>query len=235
MMMNPKRSPPTAIIDNLNYIENPFKQKSFTADKYTTNKISGANTDLEFALKFLYSDNGSTATFNSYRRELERILQWSWNIEKTSVLNLKREQIEDFIRFCFNPPKAWIGLKNVARFKNENGERTPNNEWRPFVITLTKIEHSKNKKADTSQYCPSQAAIKGIFTALSSFYEYLIQENLVESNPVALIKQKSKFIRKDQLKPIVRRISKLQWDYVLETAELMAVESPEEHEPPYSL
>ncbi|MFK5914774.1 MAG: hypothetical protein QM484_10380, partial [Woeseiaceae bacterium] len=155
--MNPKHSPPTAIIDNLNYIENPFKQKFFTADKFTTNKISGADIDLEYALKFLYSYNGSTATFNSYRRELERILQWSWNIEKTSVLNLKREHIEDFIRFCFNPPKAWIGLKNVARFKNTNGERTPNNEWRPFVITLTKIEHGKNKKADPSQYCPSQA------------------------------------------------------------------------------
>jgi len=228
--MNPKRSSPTAIIDNLKYIDNPFKKKSFSADVYTINKISGANTDLEFALKFLYSYNGSTATFNSYRREIERLLQWSWNIEKTSLLNLKREHIEDFIRFCFNPPKAWIGLKNVARFKNKNAERKPNNQWRPFVVTLSKMEHSKNKKADASQYCPSQAAIKGTFTALSSFYEYLIQETLVESNPVALIKQKSKFIRKDQLKPVVRRISTLQWDYVLETAELMAAASPEEHE-----
>ncbi len=32
------------------------------------------------------------------------------------------------------------------------------------------------------------------------------------------------------MKPIVRRISTLQWDYVIETAELMAKESPEEHE-----
>ena len=228
--MNPKRIPPTAILDNLSYIGNPFKQKHFSADTYLNTKIPGANTDLEYALKFLYSYNGSTATFNSYRRDLERLLQWSLNIEKTSLLNLKREHIEDFIRFCFNPPKAWIGLKNVARFKNKNGIRIGNEEWRPFVVILTKTEHSKNKKADTSQYCPSQAAIKGTFTALSSFYEYLIQENFVESNPVSLIKQKSKFIRKDQLKPIVRRISTLQWDYVLETAELMATENPEEHE-----
>lgn len=228
--MNPKRSSPTAIIDNLKHIDNPFKKKSFNADAYTINKISGANTDLEFALKFLYSYNGSTATFNSYRREIERLLQWSWNIEKTSILNLKREHIEDFIRFCFDPPKAWIGLKNVARFKNKNGSRKPNDEWRPFVVTRSKMEYSKNKKVDTSQYCPSQAAIKALFTALSSFYEYLIQETLVESNPVALIKQKSKFIRKDQLKPVVRRISTLQWDYVLETAELMAATSPQKHE-----
>jgi len=194
--MNPKRIPPTAILDNLSYIDDPFKQKLFSADPYLNTKISGADTDLEFALKFLYSYNGSTATFNSYRREPERLLQWSWRIEKTSLLNLKREHIEGFIRFCFNPPKAWIGIKNVARFKNINGTRAPNDEWRPFVVSVTNSEHSKNKKVEPDKFCPSQAAIKGTFTALSSFYEYLIQENLVESNPVALIKQKSKFIRK---------------------------------------
>lgn len=228
--MNPKRKSPTAIIDNLNYIGNPFKQKHFSSDSYLDTKLTGANTDLEYALKFLYSYNGSTATFNSYRRDLERLLQWSWRIEQTSLLNLKREHIEDFIRFCFNPPKAWIGIKNVARFKNVNGTRQANDKWRPFVATITKSEHRKNKAVETDKFCPSQAAIKGTFTALSSFYEYLIQENLVESNPVALIKQKSKFIRKDQLKPIVRRISTLQWDYVLETAELMASENPEDYE-----
>ncbi len=92
------------------------------------------------------------------------------------------------------------------------------------------MSDTQNKAVDTDKYSPSQAAIKSTFTALSSLFEYLIQESLVDSNPVSLIKQKSKFIRKDQLKPVVRRISTLQWDYVLETAELMASESPEAHE-----
>ena len=228
--MNPKRKSPAAIIDNLNYIENPFKQKHFSTEIYLPGKISGTDTDLEFTLKFLYSYNGSTATFNSYRREMERLLQWSWRIEEISVLSLKRENIEDFIRFCLNPPKAWIGKKNVARFKIIKGARLPNAEWRPFVVSVTKSEHNDNKSAEANQFCPSQAAIRATFTALSSFYEYLIQENLVESNPVALIKQKSKYVRKDQLKPVVRRISTLQWNYVVETAELMASEDPAEHE-----
>ena len=43
-------------------------------------------------------------------------------------------------------------------------------------------------------------------------------------------KQKSKFIRKDSSKPIVRRISKLQWDYVLEAAELAAADHTLEQE-----
>ncbi|MFK5914040.1 MAG: site-specific integrase [Woeseiaceae bacterium] len=228
--MNPKRTPPAPILDNLSHIGNPFKQKSFSAKQYFENNLSCADIDLEYALKFLVSYNGSSATFNSYRREIERLLQWSWRIEKVSVLNLKREHIEDFIRFCFNPPKAWIGIKNVSRFKDKNGTRYPNEDWRPFVVSISKSEHSNGAVVDTNQFCPSQASIKGTFTALSSFYQYLIQENLIEANPVALIKQKSKFIRKEQLTPMVRRISTLQWDYVVETAELMALEEPEEHE-----
>lgn len=228
--MNPKRTPPAPILDNISHIENPFKQKSFSANSFISSKLPGADIDLEYALKFLYSYNGSSATFNSYRRDIERLLQWSWRIEQISLLNLRRENIEDFIRFSFDPPKAWIGIKNVARFKDKNGNRYPNKDWRPFVVSISKAEHSKGSVVDANKFCPSQASIKGTFTALSSFYEYLIQENQVDSNPVALIKQKNKFIRKDQLKPIVRRISKLQWDYVLETAELMASENPEEHE-----
>ncbi len=228
--MNPKRKAPAPIIDNIGQIGNPFKQKSFSAASYAAGKIQGADIDLEYALKFLYSYNGSTATYNSYRREIERLLQWCWRIEGVSVLNLRRENIEEFIGFCFNPPKAWIGTKNVSRFKNKQGLRVPNEDWRPFVVTVSKSEFRSGAEADTKQFCPSQSAIKATFTAISSFYEYLIQENLTESNPVALIKQKSKFIRKDQVKPMVRRISTLQWEYVLETAELLAEESPEEHE-----
>ncbi|MFK5950459.1 MAG: site-specific integrase [Methylococcales bacterium] len=228
--MNPKRAHPSPIIDNLNYIGNPFKKNSFSTKQYLGKKLPGADIDLEYALKFLYSYNGSSATFNSYRREIERLLQWSWRIEKISVLKLKRENIEEFIRFCINPPKAWIGIKNVSRFENKDGNRYPNDNWRPFVVSISKSEYSKGAKAETDKFRPSQASIKGTFTALSSFYEYLIQDNLVDSNPVALIKQKSKFIRKDQFKPMVRRISTLQWDYVLETAELMATDNPHEHE-----
>jgi len=77
---------------------------------------------------------------------------------------------------------------------------------------------------------PSQAAIKATFTALSSLYDFLMQESLVNSNPVALIRQKSKFIQRNQNRDVVRRISNLQWDYVIETAALLAQEAPEAHE-----
>lgn len=230
--MNPKRTPPEPIIDNLEHIDNPFKQKQFSAQPYLGDAVvANADLDLEYALKFLYSYNGSSATFNAYRREIERLLQWAWRIEQMSIMTLKREHIEAFVRFCVNPPIAWIGVKNVARFVTKDGIRKPNKEWRPFAATVSKNDFRNGSVADAKQYTASQAAIKATFTALSSFYHYLLQENLVESNPVALIRQKSKFVRKDQQQAPVRRISNLQWDYVVETAEVMAdEEAPALHE-----
>lgn len=226
-MKDPKRNPPSPIIDNLEFIGNPFKVAPQSPNWIS---FSDAQQDLELSLKFLYSYNGSTATFNSYRRELERLLQWSWQIEKTSILELQREHIEEFINFCINPPEAWIGIKNVARFKKSPDGRIPNKDWRPFVVNVSKEEFKRGKEANIGEYFPSQAAIKATFTAISSFYDYLLQEGEVSSNPVALIRQKSKFISRDQQAPIVRRISNIQWDYVLETAELLADQDPEEHE-----
>ena len=76
----------------------------------------------------------------------------------------------------------------------------------------------------------SQSAIQAIFAVLSSFFNYLIQEDYLDSNPVAQIRQKSKFVRKSQLQKPIRRLSELQWSYVIETAGKMAKNEPLMHE-----
>lgn len=192
--------------------------------------VAGADQDYAAAQRFLLSYDGSTATFNAYRRELERLLQWSWHVRRRSILMLRRDDIEEFIRFALKPPLAWIGSKNVARFVHRDGERVANPSWRPFVVSIPKSEFRSRRTLDTKQYVASQPAIKATFTALSSFYDYLNEESLVAANPIKLIRQKSKFVRKDQNRAPVRRISNLQWEYVLETAELMAEEHPTTHE-----
>lgn len=228
MVTTVQRSAPTPIFDNLEYLGNPFQLVPKLAPSSASTQ--GIDRDFEFASKFLYSYNGSTATFNSYRREIERLLQWSWHIRQASILQLRREDIEEFIRFCLNPPSAWVGTKNVSRFLNKNGERKPNSAWRPFVVSVPKAQFRNGHKPDKKQFSPSQASIKATFTALSSFYDFLAQESVVNSNPVALIRQKSKYIQRNQNRDIVRRISNLQWDYVIETAEILANESPDTHE-----
>lgn len=232
-MKNPKRVAPKPIIDNLaNIGDRRYRETQAQSVKrfFQGDPLTGAGDDYVLVLQFLVSYGGSTATFNSYRRELERLLQWSWHIQKSSVRSLTRDDIVDFISFTLNPPVAWIGTKNVARFANRGGERVPNPDWRPFVATVSKSEFRSGASPDKKAYNPSQAAVRATFAVLSSFYDYLAQEALVSTNPVALIRQKSKFLRRDHHQEPVRRISDLQWDYVLETAEGMASEEPDVHE-----
>ena len=229
--MNLKRTPPIPILDALSHMDDPFRQKNFSADGFFHGKpVAGADIDYEYALKFIHSYKGSTATFNAYRRELERLLQWSWHIEAQSVLLHKREHIEGFVQFCLNPPIAWIGKANYPRFKEEDGLRIAESKWRPFVVSVSKEMHRKGIEPEKKEYVMSQSALRALFAILSSFYNFLCEEELLESNPVARIRQKSKFIVKDQGSPTVRRLSNLQWEYLIESATTMAKGNPDTHE-----
>ena len=77
---------------------------------------------------------------------------------------LKREHIEEFIRFCFNPPKAWIDTKNVSRFKSKDGLRVSNSDWHPYVVAISKSDIKTGKLSDTKDFCPSQSSIKTMNT-----------------------------------------------------------------------
>jgi site-specific recombinase XerD len=189
-----------------------------------------SNEDFKQASQFLYTYRGSAATFTSYRREVERLLHWCWLVANKSLRELKRQDIEAFIEFCQKPPLSWIGLKNVPRFIEQTGQRQPNPEWRPFVVNVSKVEHRKGVKPDLRKYRLSQKTLQAIFSIIGSFYGYLIQEEYVNHNPVAQIRQKSKFLRKLQGKAIIRRLSELQWQYVIAAAESLANANPQEHE-----
>ncbi len=186
--------------------------------------------DYRYAMSFLKSYDGSQATFNAYRCEVERLLQWSWHVSDKSVCSLRRVDIEAYLKFCQKPPENWISIKKVPRFITESNLRIPNLAWRPFVVTLPKSSLSQSQQPNIKHYRLSETALKQIFAVLSSFYNYLIQEEATEINPIGHIRQKSKFLRKHQGKPKIRRLSELQWSYVIETAEMMANNDHDKHE-----
>jgi site-specific recombinase XerD len=186
--------------------------------------------DLMICLDFLKQYDHNNTTFESYRREIERLIQWSWLIDKKSVLDLKRPDMENYIQFCLDPPKSWIGVKKVARFMTSNDKRIPNPQWRPFVVTISKAAHKNGLKPDKQDYQLSQKAIREIFTILGSFYNYLALEEKVSNNPIALIKQKSKYIQKYQHQTQVMRLSEKQWQACLDTVKAMANHHPDKHE-----
>ncbi len=216
------KATPTALFDTLAKISSVTKSIPEIAKPYQR--------DYDYAHEFLYSYRGSEATFNAYRREVERLLQWSWLIAKKPIKTLHRTDIEQFITFCQIPPQSWIGLKNAPRFINKEGLRIPNPDWRPFVVSVSKTAHRRGEQLDRKKYQLSQNALQAIFAILGSFFNYMLQEEYIEVNPVIQIRQKSKFLRKTPKQTFIRRLSELQWSYVIETAEMMAKENPHDHE-----
>ena len=186
--------------------------------------------DFNHTLDFIKSYTGSLGTFNSYRREAERLLQWCWLVRNKTLPELKREDIELFVRFCQNPPSSWISVKKCPRFIVKEGFRQPNPDWRPFVVSVSKSARSQGDVSDIAEFSLSQGAIQEIFAILSTLFNFLLAEEYMYSNPVALIRQKSKYIRKRQQNVPVRRLSLIQWDAVLRAADGMAQENPEMHE-----
>lgn len=218
----PDKKPPLPMFDSLEHIDKAIVIK--------LKHVDISDNDFYHALAFLKCYKGSLGTFNSYRRETERLLQWCKRIKGVTLKDIRREHIEEYIKFCQNPPKSWIGIKKAPRFLEKNDERCPNPEWRPFVMTISKSAHRKGKSVDVDDFYLSQGALKELFAILSTFFNYLIQEEYVFMNPVALIRQKSKFIRKQQSQTQIRRLTLLQWEYVIETATTMANTNPDKYE-----
>ncbi len=186
--------------------------------------------DLSAATDFLLQYRANKATFESYRREIERLFQWAWYVKEKSILELRRQDMENYIDFCINPPQHWIGTERVLRFINKGGVRVPNPKWRPYVATVSKHAFKKGEKPNINAYQLSQKSLREIFTILSSFYNYLVLEEKAQHNPIALIRQKSKYLQKSQHEVPVMRLSETQWQSCLETVKEMAMENPAKHE-----
>jgi len=111
---------PQSFIDNIQEIEGTNLHNP--SPKYAPN-------DFICVIEFLKQYTNNKATFEAYRREVERLLQWTWLIAQKSILDLKRQDIEEYIKFCLKPPKSWIGTKRTPRFITRAGERKVNPQW----------------------------------------------------------------------------------------------------------
>ncbi len=166
--------------------------------------------DVKQAVSFLFEYSGSQDTYNTYRRELERLYQWSWLVRNLSVVTITRQDIVDYTLFFKDPPADWFSVKRTRRFLTVGGELRSNSEWRPFVKT-DKLVHQ------------SPASLKSMLAVLSTFYEYLLQESIVQRNPVKLIR-KHQLIQKQQETIIHRQLNTTQWVALLQAVKLKTLE-----------
>ena len=184
--------------------------------------------EYQLAREFLLSYAGSLDTYNAYRREIERLFHWSWRQQGKALAQLNRNDIRDYLEFSTNPPLAWRGDKTVARFITQDGQRQPNPAWRPYVVKLSKAQRYHGAQIDKKNYQLSNKSRQALLATLSTFFNYLLQEEYITVNPVSLLRQKSRFIQKEQSHRITRKLSRTQWQYVIKTALAMANQNPAE-------
>lgn len=219
----PGHKSPIPFFDTLESMPNPFRHPVASVGHLLLEpEPAHALQDYQRASEFLYSYRGSPDTFSTYRREIEHFLHWCWLVAGKGLQDIRRQDIEDYVEFARKPPRSWIGDKQVARFLEQQGLRVPNPQWRPYVVGRS--------AGQTLPYSLSQSAIQSIFAVLGSFFNYLVQEECLQANPVAQIRQKSKYVRKSQGARPIRRLSEVQWRQVLDTAERLAGADPAVHE-----
>jgi site-specific recombinase XerD len=191
-----------------------------------------------------YSDNSQT--FNSYRTQIERLLLWALIVQQKPLHELKRQDAEDYLAFCRNPPRSWVGPVIRGRFvaNNDDSEGAvietlmANPNWRPFSQKTAKhhLKDSADSHAVLEPTSPDEAysatpgTMNQVYSICGRFFEFLAEDAQVSANPFRLIKKKLQHRDRPQEDAAPRALTPLQWDYVLETAEHMALGEPERHE-----
>jgi hypothetical protein len=184
---------------------------------------------------FLRVHSGNEATFVSYRTHVERLLLWSLLVAHKPLLDLQSYDAKDYVEFCLNPAPDWVGPVVKSRFLRVGGREKQatdtyilNSKWRPFNSTRPKRDRSGAAQVTTPLPCPpylkSQATIAHSIAVCGSFFRYAISEGLTEIDPFIAVKDNPGYKQHQITNVAARALSKVQWLYVIETAEAMASE-----------
>ena len=188
--------------------------------------------DLQHTQAFLKSySRKSEATYRGYRNEVERLLLWAWTIANKSVIQLKRPDLESYFDFVHRPPAAWVGKSVQDRFKIVDGECRQNENWRPFAVRIAKEDRKEALSEGLSLgvnrdgHLLSHEAMKICYSAISCYYDYLTDEGYAFGNPIPAIRKQSPYLIKGATQKNIKRLSDLQWEYVLDCTEQAANEN----------
>lgn len=132
---------------------------------HTPSTLLQANNDLDAIKAWLAQYLNSPNTFNSYRKESERLLLWA-NLEVgKAISSLTHEDILRYQYFLQDPQPAerWI-LKNGSKVARAHSD------WRPFVGPL------------------SASSTRQALTVLNSLFTWLVSAGYLAANPLAVLR-----------------------------------------------
>lgn len=131
-----------------------------------------ANNDAEALKSFLIGYQSSRLTYQTYLKELERLVLWCTHVRHVTISDLSFDDIVQYQQFMRDPqPKdRWCGNKRAKCKKS--GE--VNLLWRPFASSL------------------SDNSLKKSMSILDSFFNYLVQTQYLKGNPLSVSKRRKK-------------------------------------------
>ncbi|CAJ1791525.1 tyrosine-type recombinase/integrase [Aeromonas jandaei] len=211
------------LFDNLTYLEEGNAQVNHYLANLSLNTVPDAGLVYELAVDWLLEQRHSENNYKTYRSELTTFLHWCFCEVAISPKALTRRIMMRYLDYCQSPPEPLIAYRNVAQFVQDKewGERLPNPQWRPFL--------GKKELGQPRPYRLSEQAMKTKLAVLSAFFQFLIQEEYMDRNP-ALLLQRVKKPLAQEADDQVQAFSELQWSYVLQAAETLAQDNPEQHE-----
>ncbi|MBL0627648.1 tyrosine-type recombinase/integrase [Aeromonas jandaei] len=215
--------PAMPLFDNLTYLEEGNAQVNHYLANLSLNTVPDAGLVYELAVDWLLEQRHSENNYKTYRSELTTFLHWCFCEVAISPKALTRRIMMRYLDYCQSPPEPLIAYRNVAQFVQDKewGERLPNPQWRPFL--------GKKELGQPLPYRLSEQAMKTKLAILSAFFQFLIQEEYMDRNP-ALLLQRVKKPLAQEADDQVQAFSELQWSYVLQAAETLAQDNPEQHE-----
>lgn len=172
--------------------------------------------DLILSLQYLQDYAGTPGTYNRFRGEVQRFLNYLWVIAKRTLDQVDSEVVASYFKFLKTPPGAWVAPNIASGFANQGGERVINPKWRPFT----------RQRSRGPLYSASPASLKSSRVALSSYFRFLMARRVILEDPFLQVrkretKAKSGYLL-EQPEASVRRYTDWQWAYIRETVETAA-------------
>jgi site-specific recombinase XerD len=128
-----------------------------------------ARNDLQAAYYWLNLYADVLKTYDTYKREVERLLLWCKYESGRCLRELKVEDFENYFNFLKNPPFEWCATRSQLRKGRES------TEWRPFVGPL------------------NESAFLMAVRVVNSCLNYLVEAQYLRSNPIKLMRKHKTF------------------------------------------
>lgn len=177
--------------------------------------------DLDASLRYLTDYSNVPGTYNRFRSEVQRFLNYLWVVASRTLDQVDAEVVSSYFKFLKNPPAAWVAPSIHSGFLDEQGRRIINPRWRPFTSQRSKGE----------RYTASPASLKSSRTALASYFRFLRQRKIMAEDPFLEVRRRNTKAKSNALlerqEASVRRYTDWQWSFIREAIEQAADQDPE--------